>query len=845
MLRPRHRFDLQRLDLHSLDRGRAARQPHLALTIALALALAAPALAQDATYRTPPAPVGDILTATRLPVGAPALSPDGTRALVPELPSLISIATLAEPVEKLAGLEFVPGLRATRTALKQAGTGFTIVTLANAAKVRAQLPEGARVTAARWSNDGRRIACTITATGGADVYVVDAATGAAKRLEGVKANGVLLSALEWSADDRELWLAAVPANLAPLADPSRVPAGPQVRVGAGRATPQRTSRDVLKTPSDQERFAWYLRSQLVRVPVDGGAPIPVGAPALLRSWDLAPDEQHVLVQAFPEKTPLGFPWYLFPVSPQVWNRDGTLAAKLDDVPLNDRSAISSQQPLGPRDLGWSEDGRTLYWCAWQDTPGADAQKAIRDTTLAQPGTDRLVRLAAPFTGTPEVVTTIPDMAIADWTPIGSTGRLLLAESYDPRRVVRTEWIDPAHTPARGVLWTRSTEGVYDEPGTPLGRRVGHRSTLWTSRDGKSIWLAGRGFRPDGQRPFLDRIDLATAKRTRRFESDAAHLESPVAILDGEATRLVTTRETNHEPRNYWLRSAAKKGGLQLTTFADPAPALTASQRVQFTFMRPDSVKLNAEAVLPADWKPGHPLPTVFWIYPNDYRSAAAASQNRRSPNRFPSQSALNPEVLVTQGYCVVYPDIAVVGTNDRYVEEIRASAQAAVDECVRRGFTDRGRIGVGGHSYGAFSTANMLAHTDLFKAGIASDGAYNRTLTPFTFQAEERTLWQAPKTYLDMSPFMYADRIRAPLMLLHNLDDTNVGTNPIQSERMYEALNGMGKTVTLVQYPYEDHGPAARETVLDYWSRVIEWFDRYVKNAPGGSAPTASGSATP
>jgi dipeptidyl aminopeptidase/acylaminoacyl peptidase len=276
----------------------------------------------------------------------------------------------------------------------------------------------------------------------------------------------------------------------------------------------------------------------------------------------------------------------------------------------------------------------------------------------------------------------------------------------------------------------------------------------------------------------------------------------------------------------------------VSAYADPAPALTRCKRLQFTFTRPDSVKLNAEVVLPADWKPGTRLPTIFWVYPNDYRSAAAASQNRRSPNRFPSQSPLNPEVLVTQGYAVVYPDLAVVGTNDRYVEEIRVDAQAAIDEAARRGFCDPERVGVGGHSYGAFSTANLLAHTDLFKAGIASDGAYNRTLTPFTFQAEDRTLWQARDTYIEMSPFLHADKIRVPLLLLHNLDDTNVGTNPIQSERMFEALNGLGKTTALIEYPYEDHGPVARETVLDYWSRVIEWFDRYVKNSG-----TAVGSA--
>ena len=352
--------------------------------------------------------------------------------------------------------------------------------------------------------------------------------------------------------------------------------------------------------------------------------------------------------------------------------------------------------------------------------------------------------------------------------------------------------------------------------------------------------AGPGFQKDGQRPFLDRVELATNKATRLYESDATHLEPVVVLLDEAAKQFVTARESNREPRNFWLRRAGQREGTRITDFADPAPALTTSQRIQFTFMRPDSVRLNAEAVLPADWKPGKPLPTVFWIYPNDYRSAAAAGQNRRSPNRFPSQSPLNPEVLVTQGYCVVYPDIAVVGSNDRYVAEIQASAGAAVDECVKRGYTDRDRIGVGGHSYGAFSTANMLAHTDLFRAGVASDGAYNRTLTPFTFQAEERSLWQAPDVYLEMSPFMHADKIKEPLLLMHNLDDTNVGTNPIQSDRMYEALNGMGNTVSLVQYPFEDHTPAAKESVLDYWARAIEWYDKYVKNAkPAGAAQSA------
>ncbi len=674
---------------------------------------------------------------------------------------------------------------------------------------------------------------------------MDAATGAARQLAGVHLNTVSGRPFAWTRDDAALVCATVPADhadAAALAPVSRVPEGPQLRVSSGRAAPQRTARDVLRTADDQARFTWLTASQLVDEPVRvRRAPLAIGTPATLLDWSLAPDDGRVLVTRLTEPPSLGFPFYLFPRALEIWARAPGTEGRLSvgEVPLNRRSAVSSVAPLGPRNPAWAPDGKSLCYFSWEDTPGADPMKAIKDTSLAQPGTDRLMRLGVPFTGAAAVVATSDQQL--DELIFGADGQvLLLHDEYAPRRIERSWWIDPAHPGERHMLVRRSTEGVYDDPGQPLlmpGRRD---PALWTSVDGKSIYLAGDGFRADGQRPFLDRLELASGRTTRLYESAPDVLEPALALVSADGRRFITAAQTNTRVPNYYLRVRGEKSGHRLSDYADPAPPLTASQRIQFKFTRPDSVKLNAEVVLPASWKPGMRLPTICWVYPNDYRSAAAASQNRRSPNRFPSQSPLNPEVLVTQGYAVLYPDIAVVGTNDRYVEEIRMSARAAIDEAVRRGFCDPQRVGVGGPSYGAFSTANLLAHTDLFRAGIASDGAYNRTLTPFTFQAEERTLWEAPDTYLAMSPFLAADRIQAPLLLLHNLDDTNVGTNPIQSERMFEAMNGLGKTVALVEYPYEDHGPAARETVLDYWSRVIEWYDRYVKAAgPSASAPAA------
>src|SRR5262245_3152753 len=355
------------------------------------------------SYRTPPQVVADILGAPRVPRGAPNVSPDGKWMQLGDQPTLIPIATLAEPVEKLAGLELLPGLRASRPQLKGAISGYSIVPVAGGPRVRAQLPSGARVGPCVWSNSGSRIATVVFAEGGAELWIVEAGTGAARRCEGVHLNTVIPNAPEWSNDDRFVWCALVPANQSPFASPSRIPSGRQVRVGAGKPTPQRTAREVLKNADDQARFAWYMSSQLARVPVDGGSPVTVGEPGMLLGLEIAPDESHLIVERIPEPVPVGFPWYLFPRSVELWNADGSLAAKVGDVPLNDRSAVSSVASLGPRDPFWSGDSKSIFFFSWLDTPGADPLKAIQDPKLPQPGTDRLMRRDAPFTGEAQVV----------------------------------------------------------------------------------------------------------------------------------------------------------------------------------------------------------------------------------------------------------------------------------------------------------------------------------------------------------------------------------------------------------------------------------------------------------
>jgi dipeptidyl aminopeptidase/acylaminoacyl peptidase len=780
-----------------------------------------------------------------VPRGAPNSSPDGAWLAVPDLRSLIPIETLAEPVAKLAGLEVLPEMWAHRNGLKNAAAGLTFYRVSDGSRVRAKLPADVRLGNVRWSHQGDRVACVAFAKGGGDLWIVEAATGAARRVPEVKLQTVS-GVLEWSNDGKGVFASLVPDGAAIPGEEARVPEGPSIRRGAGRATAQRTARDVLRTPEEQARFVVTVTTQLAWVPADAagaGAVRRLGAPVVCASWGVAPDESHLVVNRYVEPVPLGFPSYLFPRRIELWPLSSAGVGApivLGDIPLNDRSAVASVSSLGPRNLTWAPDSRSLWFSLWEDTPGASPQAAVRDTSLPPPGRDRIMKLDAPFTGKAAEVarSQFPLQGMA-FTADGA--RLLMYENYRPRRAERQAWLD-ARDPAKGrTLVLRSSEGAYDDPGNAAFKSAGHTQVAWVSPDGKHFYRFGEGHRAEGQRPFLDRCPFEGGKPTRLFESDVSRLESPVTLLAADAKRFLTLRQTASEPPNWFLRAGRSKA-TAVSAFTNPAEALSRAQRQQFTFQRDDGVSLNAEVVLPADWKPGSgPLPTVFWIYPNDFRSAAAASENRTSPHRFPSQSPLNPEVLVTQGYAVVRPDLAIVGTNDQYVAELRRSAQAAVDECVKRGFTDRARIGVGGHSYGAFSTVNCLAHTKLFRAGVASDGAYNRTLTPFTFQSETRNLWEARDTYLGMSPFLYANQIEAPLLLLHNLDDTNVGTHPMQSQRLYEALNGLGKPVQLIEYPYEDHGPAARETVLDYWARALEWFDQHVKHAqpPAAATPQA------
>ncbi len=520
----------------------------------------------------------------------------------------------------------------------------------------------------------------------------------------------------------------------------------------------------------------------------------------------------------------------FPVRMEIWDTTGAVVRKVADRPSQEAIALGFDAvPVGPRRVAWRGDAAaTLTWAEALDGGDPSKEAAKRD---------RFVALAAPFSAAP---TTLLEVESRIRGVTWANDALALVDEYWWKdRHTRTWAVNPASPGKARTLFDRSTEDRYGDPGSFVTAR-GPRGTevLLTARGGKTAYLTGLGASPEGDRPFLDRIDLATGKTTRLWRSEAPYYEQVVELLDADGRRIVTRRESVKDVPNYYLRDLSRKGNLsQLTHFADPAPQFAGVTSKLIRYKRADGVDLSATLYLPAGYdKSQGPLPFLFWAYPREFRSAQAASQTVGSPYRFTRPSGMSHLFLLTQGYGVLDgPTMPIIGEgsahpNDHYVEQLVSSAAAAVDEVVRLGVADRNRIAIGGHSYGAFMTANLLAHSRLFAAGIARSGAYNRSLTPFGFQQEERTYWKALDIYTRMSPFTYADSVKAPILLIHGMADDNSGTFPVQSERFYAALKGNGATVRYVQLPAEAHGYRARESVGHTLWEMVNWLDTWVKH---------------
>ncbi len=790
-----------------------------------ALAFSRSAAAQEG-YKDAPAPIPAILDAEPLPLVV--VSPDRSSLLLLERRALPPIAEVAAPELRLAGERIDP--KTNGPARDTSFRGLRIKALAGGKETRIAAPNDARIAFPRFSADASKVAFTVTGDDAIHLWVADTATGQARRVSEARLNGTTGPPCAW-ADLDHLVCKLVAAGRGPVPQPPAAPAGPVVQESSGRPAPNRTYQDLLQGPADEALFEHYFTSQIATVALDGSQRA-LGAPGIHTTARPSPDGRFLLVETVHRPWSYLVPLERFPRRVEVWDENGRLVRRVADVPLQEEVPVAFDAvPTGPRQPGWRSDAAaTLAWV--EATDGGNPSTAAERR-------DRLALLKAPFEGPPA------SLLEAEWR-IGSVtwGRddvALVRESWWKTRRTRTWAVAPAHPEqAPRVLFERSSEDRYADPGNPVTVASPQGTpVLLLTRDGRGAYLLGQGASPEGDRPFLDRMDLATGKKARLFRSEAPYYEEPVALLDPAGKRLVTRRESVLEPPNYCIRDLPKKMLVRLTDFPDPAPQLAGATKELVRYRRADGVDLSATLYLPPGYdKSKGPLPFLFWAYPQEFKTAAAAAQVVGSPHRFSRPNGSSHLFVLTQGYGVLdNPTMPIVGEGDRepndtYVDQLVASARAAVDKVVEMGVADRGRIAIGGHSYGAFMTANLLAHSDLFRAGIARSGAYNRSLTPFGFQAEERTFWKARDTYVAMSPFTWADKINEPLLMIHGAADNNSGTFPIQSERMYAAMKGNGGKVRLVMLPAESHGYRARESVGHTLWEMVRWLDVQVKAPP-------------
>jgi len=788
-------------------------------------------------YRTPPAPIAQILDAT--PTPTVSISPDRATMALFGRAGMPSIGQLAEPELRLAGARINPRTNGPSRAFFS--NSIELADVEGGARRAVRLPADARISYAQWSPDGSRLAFANTVENGIELWVADARTAQARRVLGAQLNATLGSPFDWAPDGRSLIVQTVVANRGAPPVAPHVPGGPVIQENTGRAAPVRTFQDLLSNPHDEQLFEFYFTSQLARVQVAGGQATPIGQPGIFTNFSMAPGGDYILVSHV--KRPFSYlaPVFAFAGEANVIDLRGRTVFQVEDrpevrLPPIGRDMVSP----GRRSANWRADApATLVWAEAADEGDARRASAVRD---------RVLMIDAPFTGQPRTLIDLDQRyAGIHW---GRDDLAIVHSRWATTARTRSWIVNPGRPDAEPrMLWDRSAEDRYGDPGMPMTttNRTGHR-VLQFAAGGDAVFLAGEGASPRGNFPFLRRLDLGSGQVENLWQAEDPHYETMVAMLDDRAQRLITRRESPTEAPNVFLRDRSAGTARALTDFADPAPQLAGIQRQIITYPRADGVMLSATLFTPPgyDAQRDGRLPTVLWAYPREFRDADAASQITDSPNRFSRPGGSSHLFLLTQGYAILDgPAMPIIGVgdvepNDTYVEQLVSSAQAAVDKVVEMGVADRERIGVGGHSYGAFMTANLLAHSDIFRAGIARSGAYNRTLTPFGFQAEPRSFWEARDIYLAMSPFNYAHQITAPMLLIHGEADNNSGTFPIQSERMYQALKGHGATTRLVMLPHESHGYVARESVLHTLAEMTEWMDLHVKNAPArvsGASP--------
>lgn len=742
----------------------------------------------------------------------------------------VNIEELSEEELRLGGLRINP-----KTNIGSRVTYYTNLEIKPMAKEDATivsvggLPENPRLTNFNWSPDQKKIAFTHTTADGVELWILDIDSRTARKLTEARVNANLRDVINWFKDSKSVLVKMLPETRKPLINTEEaVPVGPTISVNDGKKAQNRTYQDLLKNKSDEHNFEQLALADLYKVSLDGMAEKWMET-AMYNSVNFSPDGEYVLISTVEKPFSYLVPYSRFPSKTVVYSKDGQAVETVLEVPLIEdlpKGFMATRE--GRRDLSWRDD-RPASLVFSEALDGGDPEKEAEYR-------DEVFQLDAPFNGRPKsILKTINRFSGIVW---GDDNTAIAYDYWWNTRNLKTYTFNPSDAGQKPkIIFDRNYQDIYSNPGNfvTVRNKMG-RSVL--ALDGDHAYLIGDGYTEEGQFPFLDQLNLTTTEKERLYQSEYKDKLEDLRDYDPEKKQLLVRIESKNEYPNYYFRTVGKTALRQLTSFKNPFESISSVHKEVITYTREDGLELSGTLYLPVgyDKEKKEKKPMILWAYPREYKDKSSAGQNTQNPNEFTYPYYGSPVYWVARGYVVLddasFPIVGEGDTepNDSFRDQLVANAKAAIDAVDEMGYIDRSKVAVGGHSYGAFMVANLLSHSNLFAAGIARSGAYNRTLTPFGFQSEERSYWDAPEVYYTMSPFMHADKMKTPLLLIHGEADNNSGTYPMQSERYFNALKGLGATVRLVMLPKESHGYRAKESILHMLWEQDQWLEKHVKN---------------
>ncbi len=789
---------------------------------------------ENLTYQKPSNEILELVEAPLAP--SVLLTADGKYMVLLYRDYYKSIAELSEKELRLAGLRINP-----KTNIGSRTNYYNNIKVKRIGEEDAEqvigLPEGSRLANFKWSPDQSKIAVTNTTKDGVEVWVLDIKDAQVTKLTSANVNANMRDVINWFKDGKSILVKMLPSDRKPLVNVSEaIPVGPTISSNDGKKAQNRTYQDLLKNPNDEFNFEQLARSELHKVNLDGTT-TKWKETAMYGDISFSPDGNYVMAVTINHPFSYLVPYYRFPSTTTVYDRSGTLVTTLLEVPLiEDLPKGFMSVRMGMRSISWRTDKpASLVYAEALDEGDPENEVPFRDA---------IFQLDAPFNGKAKILLKTQNRySYIQW---GDDDLAIAHDYWWNNRNTKSYVFNPSDNAIKPVIIAdRNYQDVYSDPGDFVTERNKNGEYV-LALDNDYGYILGDGYTENGQFPFADKMNLKSLKKERLYTSQLEGKKENLISYDVNKDELLVRIESPSEYPNYFYKTLRKnKTAIQLTNFENPFKSIQNVHKEVITYKRDDGLELTGTLYLPVgyDKEKKEKKPMILWAYPREYKDKNSASQNTQNPNEFTYPFWGSPIYWVTKGY-VVLDDAAfpIIGEgdeepNDSFRKQLVANGKAAIDAVDKLGYINRKKVAVGGHSYGAFMVANLLSHSNLFAAGIARSGAYNRTLTPFGFQSEERNYWEAPEVYYTMSPFMHADKMKTPLLLVHGEADNNSGTYPMQSERYFNALKGLGATVRLVMLPKESHGYRAKESILHLLWEQDQWLEKYVKRSESLDIP--------